>query len=129
VNPMLSRAAGFRAAQSTREKPDSVGGRIAILRQPISLRHRNNFFSGAVLACVTTLRVRGELQMKRSLWALVLMLAASGVCSAQQFTYYYPQIASGAYDGGSWQTTIFITNTGSSLASGSIALTRDDGSP
>ena len=67
--------------------------------------------------------------MKRSLWALVLVLAVHGVCSAQQFTYYYPQIASGAYDGGSWQTTIFITNTGGTLASGSITLTRDDATP
>ena len=67
--------------------------------------------------------------MKRSLWAIVLGLAVSSVCSAQQFTYYYPQVASGAYDGGSWRTTIFLTNSGSALASGSVTLTRDDGSP
>jgi len=67
--------------------------------------------------------------MKRSLWALGLLLAVSSVCSAQQFTYYYPQVTAGTYDGGYWQTTIFLTNATTAPANGSITFTRDDASP
>ena len=66
--------------------------------------------------------------MKRALCACLFVLAASSICSAQ-FTYYYPQVASGTYAGGRWQTTIFITNSGGVLSNGSITLTRDDGGP
>src|SRR5688572_30538166 len=68
--------------------------------------------------------------MKRAILLVCIFLATSMVCSAQQFTYYYPQIASGVYSEGFWQTTIFITNAnaiGSGAASGSITFTRDDG--
>src|SRR5215510_890174 len=66
--------------------------------------------------------------MKRALCAFVLTLAVAGICSAQH-TFYYPQVASGNYAGGHWQTTIFITNSETAVASGSITLTRDDGGP
>jgi hypothetical protein len=70
-------------------------------------------------------------KMKKVMLAFCLMIAGSVICSAQQFTYYYPQIAAGAYEGGSWKTTIFITNavSGGGLASGTIMLTKSDGSP
>jgi hypothetical protein len=69
--------------------------------------------------------------MKRVMLAFCLMVAGSAICSAQQFTYYYPQIAAGTYDGGAWTTTIFITNAVSSggLASGTITFTKSDGTP
>src|SRR5262245_10483321 len=67
--------------------------------------------------------------MKRALSACMFILCASVICSAQQFTYYYPQVASGTQERGSWTTTIFLTNSATTVASGSIVLTRDDGSP
>jgi hypothetical protein len=70
--------------------------------------------------------------MKRTILLVCILLVSSVVCSAQQFTYYYPQIASGIYSEGFWQTTIFVTNAnaiGSGAASGSITFTRDDGTP
>jgi hypothetical protein len=70
--------------------------------------------------------------MKRVMFALCLMLAGSVICSAQQFTYYYPHLAAGAYDGGAWKTTIFITNSvnpGGGPASGTITFTASDGTP
>jgi hypothetical protein len=68
--------------------------------------------------------------MKRVILFLSIFLASSAICSAQQFTYYYPQIADGVYDGGYWQTTIFVTNASNAgPASGAISFTRDDGSP
>ncbi len=65
--------------------------------------------------------------MKRLLFTVALMIAASSVCSAQQFTYYFPQVAIG----GGWKTTIFISNAAPSgtTASGSITFTRSDGTP
>jgi len=70
--------------------------------------------------------------MRRVILLLSFMLAGTAICSAQQFTYYYPEIASGSYGGGYWQTTVFITNAnapGTAAASGSITFTRDDGTP
>src|SRR5215475_12051781 len=64
--------------------------------------------------------------MRRVLFVLLLMFAASGVASAQSFTYYFPQIAAG----GGWRTTIFVSNaTAAGTASGSITLTKSDGAP
>src|SRR5262245_48430576 len=67
--------------------------------------------------------------MKRALSACMFILCASVICSAQQFTYYYPQVASGTQEGGRWTTTIFLTNSANTVASGSVVMTRDDGSP
>src|SRR5688572_10778568 len=66
--------------------------------------------------------------MKRAILLISFLLASSGICSAQQFTFYYPQVASGFTGSGAWQTTIFITNAQqSSPASGTITLTKSDG--
>jgi len=63
--------------------------------------------------------------MKRVLWTVAFILAASVVCSAQNF--YFPQVAVGAYDGGSWKTTIFLSNGRTDTASGTVAFTKSDG--
>ena len=65
--------------------------------------------------------------MKRVLLTVALMIAASSVCSAQQFTYYFPQVAIG----GGWKTTIFVSNASApgTTASGSITFVKSDGSP
>jgi hypothetical protein len=56
--------------------------------------------------------------MKRSLSIFVLILAGAAAASAQSVTYYFPQIAVG----GSWRTTIFITNaTAADGATGRIS--------
>jgi len=67
--------------------------------------------------------------MKRAVFAFMLGACFSAVGSAQGFTFYYPQIASGTFDGGAWQTTIFITNTSNSFATGQITFTQTDGAP
>jgi hypothetical protein len=70
--------------------------------------------------------------MKQAILLILLMLTVTSIGFAQQFTYYYPEIASGSYSEGYWQTTIFLTNTtapGGPRASGSITFKRDDGSP
>src|SRR5690606_10951081 len=69
--------------------------------------------------------------MKRALVIVFLLLACSAVASAQQLTYYYAHITSGAFPGGSWQTTIFITNASGAggAATGTITLTSSDGNP
>jgi len=68
--------------------------------------------------------------MKRVLLAIVLVAGFSAIGSAQQYTYYFPHIAVGTFPGGSWQTTIFITNSSApgTLASGAITFTQSDGS-
>ncbi len=64
--------------------------------------------------------------MKRVLFTIIFVLAASAIGSAQSFTYYFPQIAAGD----SWRTTIFISNaTAAGNAVGSITFTKSDGSP
>jgi len=64
--------------------------------------------------------------MKRVLFTLFLIAAASAFASAQSFTYYFPQVAAGS----GWRTTIFISNaTGAGTANGSITFTRSDGGP
>jgi len=64
--------------------------------------------------------------MKRVLLSVIFALAASAVGSAQSFTYYFPQVASG--DG--WRTTIFISNaTAATPATGVIAVVKSDGTP
>jgi len=53
--------------------------------------------------------------MRRTLFIILFVLAASTVCSAQ--TFYFPQVAIGAFEGGSWTTTIFLSNATSGTAS------------
>lgn len=63
--------------------------------------------------------------MKRVLFSLVFIVAASAVCSAQSFTYYFPQVAVGA----GWRTTIFLSNATASPASATITFIGDSGGP
>ena len=49
--------------------------------------------------------------MKHAILLILLMLTVTSAGFAQQFTYYYPEIASGSYGQGYCQTTIFLTNT------------------
>jgi len=64
--------------------------------------------------------------MKRVLLSVIFAFAVCSVGSAQSFTYYFPQVASG--DG--WRTTIFISNAmASAPASGVIAVVKSDGTP
>jgi hypothetical protein len=65
--------------------------------------------------------------MRRVLLSVLFVLGASNVCSAQ--TFYFPQIAIGGFAGGSWKTTIFLSNAAATPASGTITLTKSDGSP
>jgi hypothetical protein len=68
--------------------------------------------------------------LSTSLIVLAFSLAFAATASAQQFTYYFPQVASGEFSDGTWQTTIFITNaTSGAAAAGSITFTRSDGGP
>ncbi len=62
--------------------------------------------------------------MKRVFTVIVFIFAASTFGWAQQFTYYFPQIAVGD----AWRTTIFLSNATTTMASGSITFTRSDGS-
>lgn len=69
--------------------------------------------------------------MKRALLAIGLVAIFSATASAQSFTYYYPHVTTGTFPGGSWRTTIFITNSSQSgtPATGTIAFTQSDGAP
>src|SRR5262245_60296546 len=71
--------------------------------------------------------------MKKTSWALVLILFAAGVCSAQT-TLYLPQFVDGRPDVNSiaWGTIIFVSNPaglGTSAATVTITLTKDNGLP
>jgi hypothetical protein len=61
--------------------------------------------------------------MKRVLFTLVFMLAATAVASAQAFTYYFPQVSVGA----GWRTTIFLSNATASPASATVTFIGNDG--
>jgi hypothetical protein len=64
--------------------------------------------------------------MKRGLLSIVFILSASAVGSAQQITYYFPQLAIG----GGWMTTIFVSNTmAKGTGAATIMFTRSDGTP
>jgi hypothetical protein len=65
--------------------------------------------------------------MRRGLLVMLLVLAATTVCSAQ--TFYFPQVSVGAFNGGSWRTTIFLSNATGSPASGTVTFLRSDGAP
>src|SRR5690242_17747749 len=65
--------------------------------------------------------------MRRALLILVLVLAASTVCSAQ--TFYFPHIAVGSFPGGSWRTTIFLSNATGNPARGTVTFSQSDGTP
>ena len=63
--------------------------------------------------------------MKRVLFSLVFIVAASTVASAQAFTYYFPQVAVGA----GWRTTIFLTNATANPANATVTFNGNDGGP
>lgn len=64
--------------------------------------------------------------MKRVLLTVVFMLTLSRVGSAQQFTYYFPQIAIGP----GYVTTIFLSNaTATGGGRATIIFTKSDGTP
>lgn len=67
--------------------------------------------------------------MKRALFGFLFILVTSSFASAQQYTYYFPQVASGFYSDGAWKTTIFISNSSGATANGVITFTASDGSP
>jgi hypothetical protein len=67
--------------------------------------------------------------MKRILWTLFWIVLATTLCSAQT-TLYLPQIADGQQGGFGWTTAVTITNPaapGTSLATGTLSFTKDDG--
>ena len=69
--------------------------------------------------------------MKRIVWSLFGILSAAAICSAQNTTSYFPQVADGVQAGGTvWVTAIGITNPslGSAAVNGSITFTQDNGS-
>ena len=65
--------------------------------------------------------------MRRALLLIMMVLATSTVCSAQ--TFYFSHVAIGAFDGGSWRTTIFLSNATGTPASGKVTFSQSDGSP
>src|SRR5262245_1917177 len=65
--------------------------------------------------------------MRRALLLIVLVFAASTVCSAQ--TFYFPHVAVGNFPGGSWRTTIFLSNATAGPARGTITFLQSDGKP
>src|SRR5262245_4411922 len=71
--------------------------------------------------------------MKKIVWSLLGILSAAVVCSAQNTTLYFPQIADGAQGGGIvWVTGLGITNPappGSPAVNVTIAFTQDSGGP
>ena len=70
--------------------------------------------------------------MKRIIWSLVCILGGSVFCSAQN-TLYFPHVVNGFQTNGpGWITGFAITNTampGTAIASGTITLTQDNGTP
>jgi len=66
--------------------------------------------------------------MKRAFFGFLFILVMSSFASAQQYTYYFPQVASGFHSAGAWKTTIFISNSSGTMANGVITLTASDGS-
>jgi len=69
--------------------------------------------------------------MKRLVWIVSVLLMSTGVVFAQQ-TFYFPQIAAGtdpAPANTHWDTTIFLSNPGSAVASGTVTFFRSDGGP
>ena len=64
--------------------------------------------------------------MRRVLLSVAFIVFVSAVGSAQQFTYYFPQIAVG----GGWTTTIFVSNaTAGATGTATIIFTKSDGTP
>src|ERR1051325_711475 len=69
--------------------------------------------------------------MKRALLFFSCILGMATVCSAQS-TLYFPQIVEGQSGGTTWGSGMLIMNTaavGSAAASGTLTLTKDDGTP
>jgi hypothetical protein len=68
--------------------------------------------------------------MKRAIWLLFLILAPAMAALGQQILYF-PQVADGFDEspGAHWHTTFFVSNQGSSVASGTITLTRSNNTP
>ena len=68
--------------------------------------------------------------MKTHLLTAVLFVVCTTSAWAQSTTVYLPQIADGMEGGPAhWHTTIFIGNSGTTTASGSIAMTQSSGDP
>src|SRR5262249_33472211 len=67
--------------------------------------------------------------MKRVVLAFLFVVACCGVASAQQYTFYFAHITTGAYEGGSWRTTMFLTNSTGGNASATVTFTQSDGTP
>jgi hypothetical protein len=63
--------------------------------------------------------------MKRVLFSMIFIFAASALASAQSFTYYFPQIVVGA----GWRTTIFLSNATAGPATATVTFTTDSGGP
>jgi hypothetical protein len=64
--------------------------------------------------------------MRRVFLSIVFILSASAVGSAQQFTYYFPQVVIG----GGWMTTLFLSNTmATGTGTATIIFTKSDGTP
>lgn len=70
-------------------------------------------------------------KMKRVLWVLFCIFAITTICTAQS-VLYFPQIVEGQAGGFVWGSGIILTNTaapGTAVASGTLTLTKDDGTP
>src|SRR5437016_3134594 len=67
--------------------------------------------------------------VKGILWTVVVLLIPAAICSAQS-VYYFPQVADGIAGQGGWITGVGVTNPATSgTATGTIAFTKDDGTP
>jgi hypothetical protein len=62
--------------------------------------------------------------MKRVLLTAVLILTASAVASAQGI-FYFPHVVNGVQVSVIWKTTILLTNTGTTTATGGITFSQD----
>ena len=68
--------------------------------------------------------------MKTHLLTAALVVVCTTSAWAQSTTVYLPQIADGMEGGPAhWHTTIFVGNSGTTTASGSIAMTQSSGNP
>ncbi len=66
--------------------------------------------------------------MRKAAYFCLLVLLVSVTASAQQVTFFFPQIAEGG-TGIVFRTTVILINNGDAIASGTIQLRRPDGTP
>jgi hypothetical protein len=69
--------------------------------------------------------------MKHIVWSLVLVVFAASLCSAQS-VLYFPQFVDGSPGQGFWGSAIAVSNpaaAGTAAASGTITVTKSDGTP